>query len=389
MNIPKLNTIKIYNLQNSYIKNKQKRLSAAGTIAFQGDIRSVHEAYCPQGVNSGAQTARKIWQQIEQSGNIFIFTHKFPDSDAINSGLMLVSAIGQRFPDKKVTFYVPGGYPSFLNETPGIEKVKTTVPKENIDLAITVDCAAQNVNDKGLYKNALKHIRIDHHTSALENQDVLLLNPKAASTTTMLYQQLFKPLGIVVTPEIAENILTGIITDTGTYKYSRNGDLSIATTEELLNKYPTALNVSVDSIKHKFDRNNAVSDELNNLIKDLFDEKHVKLITTKQGKKINIVLLTQRKLRKFKVKDSLPDIKSALSCNINSINKPADVNMLFWELGKEYGTKVELRSKEVDLCEFVNAFNGGGHAHSAGFMVKEPMSKVFRKVISAIKQYKF
>lgn len=389
MNISKLNIIKFYTLQNGCIRKNQEYCSHPQKTSFKGTDKDISNVYYPIGINSKGQNAKNIWGHIEKAENIVICGHRFPDADSINSGLMLVKAIEQKLPGKKVTLFVPGGYPSFLKGTPGIEKVTETAPKGDIDLAIAVDCAENNINDKDLYKKAPKRIRIDHHKTGKEVNTISLINTKTASTTTMLYQELFKPLHIEITPEIAENILSGIITDTGTYKFSRNGDLSIATTEELLDKYPNNPNISIDSIKNKFDQNESVSEELNNLITKLFDEKHIKSISTKQGKKVNFIVLTQKELKKYKVKDSIPDIKSALSCRINSITKPSDINMLFWDLGKEDGIKIDVRSKEVDLCRFVQEFNGGGHAHSAGFMIKAPMRKVFRNVISAIKQYKF
>lgn len=389
MNISKLNTIKFCNLQNNYVRKNREYSSSPKTTSFKGVTEAASNVYYPIGIHSKEQTAKKIWKLIEQAQNIVICSHPFPDSDAINSGIILTKAIKQQLPNKEVTFYVPGGYPSFLKEIPGIEKVTTTAPKGDIDLAIAVDCSEDYINDKGLCKKAPKHVRIDHHKTNLGMNDISLVNPKMASTTTMLYQELFKPLHIEITPKIAENILSGIITDTAQYKFCHNGDLSIATTQELLDKYTDDPNVSVERIKNKFSKNTVFSDELKNLIENLFDERHIKSISTEQGKKVNIIVLTQRKLRRFKVKDSLPDIKSELSCNINSIRKPSDINILFWDLGKEGGIKVDLRSKEADLCKLAQEFGGGGHAHSAGFTIKAPLRKVVKKVISTMKAYKF
>lgn len=378
-----------YNYPNSLVY-PQKNIINPG---FKGEVAVLtsprfdipaSRAYAQIKIDTSAiQKAKAAWKVIEETDNIIITAHEIADSDSITSGIILTDTIKQKFPNKKVTFYVPGGYPSFLKGVPNIDLVSGTPPEGKIGLAIAVDCTEDNMDGLEYFKRASNQIIFDHHESKQIFNDISMVNDKMASNTTLLYHQFLKPLGIEITPQTAENILTGILTDTGNFKYSEAGDLSVETRDELLKRFGNE--VSVEKIIDKFCKNDSPSKELRELTSDL--TKKMNSINIAGGKKINFITVNQWKLDLYKVKDSIPDIKNALSNIINSL--PRDyINVLFFEIKKER-FKVSLRSKDVDLRKFVTEFDGGAHPCSGGFKMNGSTEEVMSEVLSHIKNYKF
>lgn len=370
-------------IYNSGIKDKQKYLSQNKNISFAGESGLITPPISTEFLNI-QETPKKIWQTIKNSENIVVFTHTFPDGDAGGSGLALTDVLRREFPRKNIQFYTPNGLPSFLNGTPNIKLASKIPPQGKIDLAIAVDAEKANLDGVSYFEKATKKIIFDHHKRPLLN-NISLQNPKAASATIVLYQQLFKPLGIKITPQVAENIVTGIITDTGRLRHSEDGDLSLKTVEELLEKFGKWF--SVDSILEKFKLNEFISPELEQLQENLI--KNSLSTKSKNNLPVNYSSVSQNLIKQFKVKDSIVDIKSALNLSIHNLIPERGIGIIFWELG-ENETKVSMRSNIADLLPFVKQFKGGGgHSNSAGFMLQKSLSETLTMVIDIIKKYKF
>lgn len=366
--------------------------------------------------------AKRIWRKIAESNDIVIVTHKFSDGDAIGAGLTLLDTIQRKFPGKKIQFCVPKGYPSFIKGMPNIDKVTTKKPEGHIGLTILVD--TDETYADGLGTNESAAITIDHHRRETPPKGILLINSDAPSTTAVLYNKLFRPLGIKISPDAAECTLVGMYTDTGGFRRISAEGHAIETRDELLALYSNGGQLSIGSIEKKFERNKNTSSSLHRLTERL--KIGTPIIKTESGIEIRFKVLSQKKLQKLKVKDSYPDIHSTIGLASNFMrdskkisittshgkrkrlkvisNRPAiqdkakntsglpikskRIGIIFWELGNNE-IKVTMRSNGPDLREYVYKYNGGGHATAAGFTIKGNVVDVVAKILSEVKKYPF
>ena len=151
---------------------------------------------------------------LKAAQSILIVTHIRPDGDAIGSLLGLGNAL--RADGRDVQCAVDGGVPDFLQFLPGAQEVRSGLLEVNADLLITVDI---NHEDRGGCTGAAgfahcdKVINLDHHISNPGFGDIQLVMPAAASATEVVFYWL-QELSLPLTLDVAQPLLTGLVTDT-------------------------------------------------------------------------------------------------------------------------------------------------------------------------------
>ena len=163
-------------------------------------------------------TLDNILEEINNANTIVILTHENPDGDAIGSATALYNSLKQM--GKNPDIIIPE-YPRTFEFLPGANEIKKESNIEKYDLAISVDCATiKMLNGFAEYfENAKVKISIDHHSTNTMFGDYNYVSPDAPACAQVLLVVLeyFK---VEITKEIGTCILTGIITDTGGFKYS-------------------------------------------------------------------------------------------------------------------------------------------------------------------------
>ena len=171
-----------------------------------------------------------IFEAIQKSNNILLLTHENPDGDAIGSVCAMyhfLSSIG-----KKVSFLIIDIPPIFNFLTDGL----TNSVEETYDLAIILDCAtkeriAQN-NDE--FSRCKTSIVIDHHISNTKYGTINHVEGNSSSCCQVLYY-LFKEWNAIFTKELAESLVTGLLTDTNGFANSNIDSKSFEMVNELYN----------------------------------------------------------------------------------------------------------------------------------------------------------
>ena len=153
----------------------------------------------------------KIDSLIQDSKSILLLTHESPDGDAIGSVLSFYHYLTSI--NKNVDMCILD-IPKVFNFLPSIDKIVDTT-KENYDLGIVVDCASKDrIGQKEDYISKCKNvIVIDHHMSNTNYGNVNYVLGNISSCCQVIYY-LFKDLGISVSNEIGQAIMTGVLTDT-------------------------------------------------------------------------------------------------------------------------------------------------------------------------------
>lgn len=166
---------------------------------------------------------------IKKSNNIVIVAHFNPDGDAMGSSLALYNYFIKV--NKSVTVITPNDYPDFLHWLPNNKKVihysaqqkKAATIIAKSDLIFTLDfnnySRLEGLGDL-LKTSTAKKIIIDHHQQPDDYATLMYHDVKACSTCELVYEFICGLGGKkLIDKHIASCLYTGIMTDTGSFRY--------------------------------------------------------------------------------------------------------------------------------------------------------------------------
>jgi bifunctional oligoribonuclease and PAP phosphatase NrnA len=164
-----------------------------------------------------------------------VVTHENPDGDALGS--MLGLTVGLRSLGKDVVMYLSGDAPlpgeyGFL-ALDGLQRVEPADLGQRV--LVAVDCASERRigPDPDLLPRAEMVLDIDHHHDNTRFGDANLIVADASSTAEIV-RDVLDALDVPLTPEIAEPLYVGLVTDTGRFQYSNTTPKSLRLAAELV-----------------------------------------------------------------------------------------------------------------------------------------------------------
>lgn len=163
-------------------------------------------------------TLDAAWQLIDRADSIAIVMHFNPDGDALGSGMALSLALQGL--GKNAHLVCPQQTPDIYDFLSPADVIEATSPIQPVDLAIVVDCdRPDRVGElEPLVRGAAKVLVMDHHPPTSDFGDVRVTDQSLAATAEVTYY-LLKHRNVLFTRRIAEALLTGLITDTGAFRY--------------------------------------------------------------------------------------------------------------------------------------------------------------------------
>ena len=301
---------------------------------------------------------------IKGAQTIAIAGHINPDGDTIGSLLSL--GLGLKKLGKSVYMVSYDGVPKKYKDLPGAKLIKRTL-KKKVDLAITVDCNAREMLGgafKGLRK-AETILEIDHHEIREAFGDIRLIDPKAAAVGEQVYT-LLKHLGVSITNDIAQNILTSLIVETNSFRLPNVRPYTFEVCAELF-KTGVDFYKLVDMIYWSSSREAAV---LSGICMG-----RTKFLS---GGHLAWTVATREDFKKVKGKDEDVD---ALADDIRTI-AGVDIVVFFREKTAKK-LRVSLRSKkDINIALLAEMYGGGGHSDVAGCTIPnswEEMQKMLKR----------
>jgi len=293
---------------------------------------------------------------LSKAQKILLVTHENPDGDAISSlGICYDFLINSQKRTISFCKNLSGKHFDFL---PYVEKIiddKNEIDFTSFDIAIILDCA--NLKRTGI-DSELKSlqcpiINIDHHISNNNFGYLNIIDAQAVSTTQILYE-LFKTTGVKITKNMANCILTGIVTDSGNFAYTASSSQTFGIAGEMLMRGANVRDIINYTNKNK---------KLSTL--KIWGLALSRLVYNKRYD-IAYTVLTNEDLMEFGVvKDDL----EGLSNFLNTL-KDAKIVMVLYELndGRIKGS-FRTTYANVDVSKLALRLGGGGHAKAAGFDV--------------------
>lgn len=161
-----------------------------------------------------------VMEDIRRAEVIILYRHKNPDGDALGSQIGLWSLLRENFPEKTVYKVGDGaGRYAFMKESTMDE-----VPDEAFRgaLAVVLDSGAPHLVTDDRYRLAARTARIDHHLFCGRFCDDEVIDSSFESCAGMIAQMALEQ-GLRLTPLAAESLYTGIVTDSGRFRYDSVG----------------------------------------------------------------------------------------------------------------------------------------------------------------------
>jgi phosphoesterase RecJ-like protein len=313
---------------------------------------------------------------------IFITTHHKPDGDAIGSMLGLYHYLAKK--GHEVTPVSPGELPDFLLWMPGVDHLLNyeAEPKialealQNADLIFCVDfnefSRTKHLTEQ-LAAATQPKILIDHHLLPAPVWDYGTSEPGKSSTAEMIYD--FINLcgdNDLIDTDIAECIYTGVMTDTGSFRFS------ITTAD---------VHAMVADLKRKGLQHSPIHEH----IYDSWSQARMRFLGYVLLERMEIfpkynaglITLSKKELKLFNVQSGDTE---------GLVNYPLSIaNIQFATLITERGDEVKLsfRSKgDFDVSSFAREyFNGGGHFNASGGRSKTSFNETvarFKEILSDI-----
>ncbi len=298
---------------------------------------------------------------LKKSNNIVIVTHYNPDGDAMGSSLALYNYLVKT--EKNVTVITPNDYPEFLRWLPGNKKVvefsnhqkKAAAIIAKSDLIFTLDfnnySRLEGLGEL-LQQSTAKKILIDHHQQPDTYATLMYHDVKACSTCELIYEFIVGLGGKkLIDKQIAACLYTGIMTDTGSFRFD-----SVT---------PTTHRILADLLA-----TGIVPSDIHSAIYDTYSESRVRLLGYCLTEKMVVIpemqtayiSLTEKELQRFNHQKGDTE---------GIVNYPFSIKGItfcaFFSEG-EGKVKISFRSKgKFDVNQFARKyFNGGGHINAAG-----------------------
>ncbi len=313
-------------------------------------------------------TLDNIIEEIDKAKSIVILTHENPDGDAVGSSLALYTGLKQL--GKNVDVVIPE-YSNTFEFLPNSKEIKKEGKNENYDLAIALDCGdIKRLNGFASYfEDANMKISIDHHSSNTMFADFNFVNPMAPACAQILVIVL-EALGVIIDKEIGTCLLTGIITDTGGFKYKGVTTETFEFVAELLNR-----GVNVSDVYKKV---------LQTISKTKFELRRIAInrLEFLEDGKLTFTYITKEDEQKFGSETNDHDGIVETGRDIEGV----EVSIFLRET--ENGYKISLRSNEyVNVSDICLMFGGGGHIRAAGGNINLPFEQAKSKIIEECKKY--
>ena len=152
---------------------------------------------------------------IREYNRIIIHRHKNPDGDALGSQLGLVGILKENFPEKEI---LAVGDTSSRYAFMGFTPDEVADEAYNGALAIILDTSASALICDERYKLAEKTVRIDHHIFCEEIANIEVTDTSYESCCGLIAAFAME-CGLKVPSNAAKAIYTGMITDSGRFRY--------------------------------------------------------------------------------------------------------------------------------------------------------------------------
>lgn len=329
-------------------------------------------------------TITTLKEILAEPKNIVITTHYKPDGDALGSSLAMLLWLKQH--GHEVRLIVPSDYPAFLNWMPHHQEALVYTKNQaqadqlisQADLIFCLDfngLGRTHDMQTVLRESQAIKIMIDHHLAPENFDDFRHWNTEAAATALLVYDFIVNLMDdrSAITPDIASCIYTGIMTDTGSFRFQ-------STTAEVHLTVADLISLG------------AKNAEIHDLVYNSSSENRLKFLGFCLLNRLQVLpefntayfAITKEDLLRFSITTGDTEGLVNYALSISGIRLAALI------IDRTDQIKLSLRSTGTfpvnELC--ARYFNGGGHRNAAGGHDDLPLAQVVEKFRSILPNYR-
>ena len=325
----------------------------------------------------------ELKELLSQPKRIVLLPHRNPDGDAIGSTLAMSHYLSKK--GHECNIVAPNDFPKFLKWMEGAKNIHIAEYNpgnsrrliENAELIFILDFnSIQRIDEVGewLQRSKVPKILIDHHQEP-EQFDFMYSDTKIPATCQMVYNFIdaMDDLNLIDIP-IAECIYTGIMTDTGNFRFRSTSGDTHRVVAFLMDK-----GIDIDKI--------------NNNVSDTQTVSRMKLLSLSLNSME--ASLEHRTAYMYLTREQQFEFGSQKGDTEGFVNYGLGLNdfifsVIFIEDQQKDFIKISFRSKgNFDVNQFArNHFNGGGHVNAAGGRSDLSLDETIEKFKELLEQYK-
>ncbi|XOU94389.1 MAG: DHH family phosphoesterase [Candidatus Kerfeldbacteria bacterium] len=305
------------------------------------------------------QLFNKIDETIKKADKVIVISHQNPDGDALGSMLGMRHYLKHH--NIKHNLFCVSPIPEYLDFLPYVDSIsdeeKILIDGKH-DLVILLDSGDLQYAGVDIHFRKLKGlpivINIDHHPTNQNYGHINLVHPKASSTSEIIFH-FIDYLRIPFNKDVATQLLTGILTDTGSFSNLSTTPSSMEVSSKLM-----AHGARVKEITQKAFQNKSLSQlQLwGRALSRLKEDSKTGIITT---------VLTQKDFDELKMSD---ESSEGIANFLNSVEKAKAIMVLREKADGTIKGSLRTTMSNVDVSKIAKFFGGGGHKKAAGFTIK-------------------
>lgn len=308
-------------------------------------------------------TLKETAELLKSWDNIYILSHQSPDGDTIGSAYALYHALKELGKRSKVLCcdeFAPRY--DFLTK-------KYQDSSFEPDYIVAVDIADPlllgSLNEK--YGDKV-NLCIDHHVSNIMYAEKTYLCHTAASNCENMYELVVEMLG-KCTNDIAEAVYTGMVTDSGCFRYSSTNARTHEIAAELMKN---------NDIDYAWITRQMI--EIKSKARISLEHEMFSRTEYFHNDECAVICITLELMEKLGLKSS--DLEGIAGIMLQIENVKVGITMK----EKEGGFfKVSMRSpNEINVSQICKSFGGGGHINAAGCKVYGTADEVKKKLVDEV-----
>jgi len=320
---------------------------------------------------------------LETPRKISIVPHRNPDGDALGASLGLYQVLKQM--NHEVFVISPNDFPDFIAWLPMAEQAMifeknieecTKILKQS-EMVFTLDFNALQRSgeqmENVLNKLTCDFVMIDHHQMPDTYAKIMVSDTAFGSTCELLYRFLeYLQFKNYINKDVATCIYTGIVTDSGSFKFTKTTGDTHRVVAELID-----LGIDNPGIHNRL-FNNISYQRLQLLGRAL---QNLKVLP---NHRTAYIFLSQKDLFEFDFQKG--DTEGVVNYGLSI--KGIDLAVIFIENKDEGIIKISFRSEGTfDVNNFARSyFNGGGHINAAGGMSFDTLEATIERFERVLKQ---
>lgn len=315
----------------------------------------------------------QIQQRFQAAKRIALLAHYNPDGDCLGSVLGLMHIL--QLMGKEVVPVCADPAPASFLFLPGVEQLRTDLGEEDFDLVVALDAGdlsrygsvAEKHRD---YLQRVSLLNIDHHQSSGGCGQVNVIDVAAASTTEML-ALIQRQAGFPINTEAAICLLTGLMTDSGSFQFSNASERAFAVASYLVGAGAETEVIAEPIFRsHTFAQSRLRSQVILQAQRSCNDRLIYSYVNTET-------------LAKLDIREPMDDGSIGALRDVIGV----EVAIIFKSYQEPNVTRLSLRSvAPFDCATFCQRFSGGGHARAAGATVNLPLEETMRLVLPELER---